>query len=168
MLDLSSAQRWSVIERLQRQMLTSKPGSFQHDRADHAVDLALRPERPVRSRTHTLRTLLQDAGRTVSRRQRRHRRRYVPQPSDDSEPRAYQTPDKRTSQPYDALIAAETDAELRDRLASIPQATECFDAMLGGEPVAQTAHRLGVHDHRIEYLRGWIRRLAREIKGGGE
>ncbi len=154
MNDLPERERWSAIAELQRTMVGSNPGSLRHDSADHAVELALRSERPVRSREYLAKNLLRDAGRTVLRRQRQARRQEVP--SDLHRPC-----DRRPSDPAGALIAADLKALLLQRLAVIPSAVPCLNAMLEGEAAARTAHRLGVPDHRVEYLRGQIRQLAR-------
>jgi len=154
MKNLPEEEWWSAIAELQDEMAGAYPGSLQHDSADYAIDLALRCERPVRSRRFLAKNLLRDAGRTVLRRMRRFR-------GQDAHTDLRYTTDRRSSEPEAIAIARDLESWLRRHLSGEPHAIPCFDAMLKGEPTAHTAERLGVPDHRIEYLRSRIRQLAR-------
>jgi hypothetical protein len=58
------------------------------------------------------------------------------------------------------VSAAELERHIRRESARMPHGEACFDAMLAGELPGETAMRLGVPRHRVEYIRTKIQQIA--------
>ncbi len=164
--------RESVIKSLQ--VITSRhsPGTYEYERADHAVELALSPDRAADSAPYLMRNVDRDARRTLKNKTNPEvffsslEAGLKAKAESDDAPMSVETvlPPAKTPEPIDEVAAAELEGMVRTVVKDIPNGEDCLDAMLHNELPSDTAARLGVPVHRIWRTRSDIRERAEFLR----
>lgn len=152
--------RWDVIQSLHSITRSTDLGTDRHDEADLAIVLALSPNRAVDSALFLRRNVLRDARRI----RRRQIAKMIVVSALVDEVEGAEAFFERSQPPVPSaeatISAAELESQIRRESARMPHGEVCFDAMLAGESPGETAARLGIPRHRVEYVRTKIRRIA--------
>ena len=145
-------ERTSVVNSLQVIASRHNPGSYEYELTDHAVDLALSPDRASGNPAYLTRNVKRDAARFLKYKQdptvflSTLEARLRKKATGDAEPASVETvlPPAKTPEPVDELVAAELEFKVRSVVKSLPIGEECLDAMLEHE----TAKRHGESPRR--------------------
>lgn len=162
--------RASVIQSQQNIARRHSPGSYEYELADHAVELALSPDRAADNPAYLTRNVNRDAARYL-------KNRRTPEvflstleaalkakaAGDEQASVESMLPPAKTPEPVDELAAAELEKMVRTAVKDLPIGEECLEAMLEDEPPGDTADRLGVPVHRVWRTRSDIRERAEVI-----
>lgn len=162
--------RVSVVRRLHSIAASAPPGTETFEIADHAVELALSANRNDVSPALLFRNVWRNA-RFVLRR-RRHRELILDPLTEDTaigrmiaegELRGTSTQDT----PDDQLVAQDLAERIRSEASRRDQrAAECFDDLVAGESLDESARNLRITPRRVKRVRAHIRAVARRLAYG--
>jgi len=160
--------RTSVIQRLQSISGKASPGTETSEIAEHAITLALSAVRIETSPGLFFRNVWRNS-RHVLRRSRR-RRPLIIDALDESTPLgrrvlAGEAPGTAViGTPEEMAITADLEQRIRADVSRLNgRASECFDGLLRGETVAETAMRLNTTPRYVRHIRSKIRQIARRL-----
>lgn len=160
--------RVSVIRRLQSIAEQVAPGTETFEIADHAIDLALSTARVQATPAPLLfRNVWRNARYIV---RRRRAAALVLDPLSEDSPIGRRILDgvlilaSAPHTPEDLLIAADLEARIRCEAARLDRCgAQCFDGLVAGEPLDETARNLHITPRRVKRIRARIRGLTRRI-----
>ncbi len=163
--------RWAAVEQLQRRCANRDPSSFEFEVADHAISLALNPNRPIDA--FFARNVHRDAKSIVARRRRRVRSRFVPLYGRGHDNELALSADVEDGLTKDnaalcdlerSCISADAYARLRAALEKRNRyAPACLDGWRDGQEASETAAALGISRDYVKKLRCLIREIAAEV-----
>lgn len=157
--------RLSVIRRLQFITATFPVGSEASEIADHAIELALSTKRNDRSAPLLFRNVWRNARYIV-----RRRRKFVLDPLTERSAVGRQIVRGELARcgaprtPEELVVATDLAERIRGAAARIDRlGTECFDGMIAGDSLEETAHSLNINTRRVKRIRAYIRWFARAL-----
>lgn len=155
---LSQDIRWDVVGKLYSRLQRLTPGTQEAEAIDHAITLALNLERQA----HNVSFLVYD----VLRNARYSRRRTQKRCGDLSKKlNAYATQiaaHLNCATPKAICIAQEIEAKIRETLAQgDSHMMRCFEGMLLGESISETATACGISRRSVDRARQKIRTISR-------
>jgi hypothetical protein len=160
--------RVGVIRRLQSIIEKVPPGTETYEIADHAIDLALSTNREGRSAALLFRNVWRNARYIL-----RRRRDLILDPLNDDSVIGRQIADGELvgaaapETPEDQLVAVDLAARIRGAAARLDRrGAECFDGLVIGETLVETARSLNITPRRVKRMRAQIRAMARELAYG--
>jgi len=159
------AARVGVVRRLQSISRGVTPGTETFEIADRAISLALSAHRRDASSELLFRNVWRNA-RYVHRR----RRRVILDPFTDDSPLGRKLADGELAvgfaTPEQELVAADLAAHIRLAASSHDRyGGQCFDDLIAGETVKETARKLRITPRRVKRIRAHIRDVARRYLG---
>lgn len=168
--------RWAVVSQFQRRRDRRNVNSFEFEIADHAVSLALNPNR--RFDAYFARNTWRDAKSVVLRQRRRRKARFVPLHTQTEEGNhldlsvevqaALTTEDSALTDTERTLVWTDAYSRLRNALDRRNRyAARCLDAWRDGEEEQETAAALGISRDYVKKLRRLIRETAAEVLSDG-
>ena len=174
--DALAPARWAVISEFQRRRAYRNVNSFEFEITDHAISLALNPNRPFNP--YFLRNAWRDAKSVVLRQRRRHRARFVPLHGQTEEGNHLElSVDVQAAQIIQNSGLADTErafmwVDAYSRLRSVLHrrnryAARCLDGWRDGEEEQETATALGISRDYVKKLRRLIRETAAEVLSDG-
>jgi hypothetical protein len=157
----ASERRFDAVQQLQERRDQLPPGSFKQRAAEHAIDLALSPNRSVSE--HLADDALDNAEYILGR--KKQRSGLVPRPGDDVV-QSSNLPTPLEEVGYESFLK-----ELVARSEEIHEyGRTVLSAMLLRERVSRTAERIDVSESIVVRIRASIREEAKKIcarRGGG-
>jgi hypothetical protein len=160
--------RTSVVLRLQGIAGRAVPGTETSEIADHAITLALSALRVETSPALLFRNVWRNSRHVL--RRRRRRQILTIDSLDESTPlgrrlNSGELDDAVTARtPEDEAIAADLEQRIRVEVSRLnPRAVDCFDGLLFGETVEETAIRLHITPRHVKHVRSSIRRIVRML-----
>lgn len=163
MNDSYMSARWIAFSKLQR-LQGQLYGTRYADDAEHATTLALSEARPTTNPKYLAYDAMRDA-RRIRIRRRLGSAAFPKDAGDDAFNFQIDCFGYYSNQPDQIATANEIEFALRQRLATITNATECLEGLLSGEREEITARRLGLKRYRISELRAIVRQATKEIVG---
>lgn len=166
MVAFTSDIQWDVIQSLQSLCNVHSPGSKQFEECDKAISLALSPDRMVNQ--YLERNVRRDARRSLERTSRdicfsdfcsTSRESGF---SGDSGYSIISVPTREAS-PEEYLIAKELLGVVYSAISQIKHGKECLNGLLSGETVKETASRIGITRHKVEYAKRNIRCVTQKL-----
>ena len=157
MVSFALSPRWGAVARLQKMSSRLNPGNRYADAVDHAITLALSASRDPNDE-YFLWNVLRDSKRVLAR--RRSTPTFTDVESDNAVRAERYLQDRRSYEPSLHVNAKAIEAEIRRSVGKEPHASECLGGMLAGETRGETARRLGIKTHRVDWLRRRIRMAA--------
>lgn len=161
MTDSSMNERFEVIEALQELRERHEVGTYGHERADHAIGMAL--SRGRETSRYLMNDVLRDAGRVLRRRWAAEEGKFV---SLDADPEGnhdgllseslYST----APSPLELLLAEELIRQIRVRLGDEPLALAIFVGLLNGDSIAEIAAENHISVSYTKVLRTRVRDAA--------
>lgn len=152
--------RWTVAGKLYSRLQTLPPGTREAEVTEHAISLALNSGRQSKNATFFFYDVLRNARHSTGRTQVRHSVLFNNLAAHSAQ--ALDSVDYKT--PEALCIADEIEDKIRDAAArSGPHTVHCFDGMLAGESVTETARRCGISTRSVERARQRIREIARPL-----
>lgn len=169
--------RWAVVSQFQRRCGYRDVNSFEFEIADHAISLALNPNRPFNA--YFARNTWRDAKSVVLRQRRRQKARFVPLSGQTEEGNHHElsvevqaaltTQDSPLADTERALVWADAYSRLRSALDQRNRyAARCLDGWRDGEEEQETAAALGISREYVKKLRRLIRDTAAEVLSNGK
>lgn len=166
-----------VVKSLQVRIDSTVLGSLEHDTAEYAIEYALSPRRNPSNEIFFLRDVLRDARKSIL----RHRKRETKlvenvigklSPSvrfndigilaSCRNEAGYGVVDNCT--PEAIFLARELEERIREQVSRLGSlALRCFEDMLAGESLRQTAEALRVSERTVNRYRQAIREVTRKI-----
>lgn len=163
LLPVSGDARVSVVRHLQAIADEVPPGTETSEIADHAIDLALSPTRDDPSPALLFRNVWRNARFIV-----RRRREVVLDPITADSPVGRLLEDgalsavSKPETPEDLIIAKDLAERIRGAADCVDRhGAECFDGLLAGESLEETAQRLHITPRSVRHIRAQIRAFAR-------
>ena len=155
---LSSDIRWDVVEKLYSRLQRLIPGTQEAEAVEHAITLALSAKRRTQNVSFLIHDVLRNAKSSKQRTQKRRGDR-----SKKLNAYATQTATYINCKTPEAIcIAQEIEAKIRETLAlSDPHMVRCFDGMLVGENISETAAACGISRRSVDRARKKIRTISR-------
>ncbi len=155
---LSQDIRWDVVGKLYSRLQRLIPGTQEAEAIDHAITLALNPERQAQNVSFLVYDVLRNA--------RYSRRRTQKRCGDFSKKlNAYATQTAahlNCKTPEAICIAQEIEAKIRETLAqSDSHMMRCFEGMLVGESISETAIACWISRRSVDRARQKIRTISR-------
>lgn len=162
MSNSSLSERFDVVEELQKLRAHHEVGTYQHERADHAIDLALSPRRKVDAFFKD--DLLRDSGRILRRKWASDQGKFM---SFDVSPGGCEdvllleailplVPD-----PAESLLAGELAIQIRTCLSDSAPAMAVFDGLIRGDSIAELACQ---HEISVSYAKALRARIRTETR----
>ena len=159
--------RWRVVQSLQTELSDLNPGTSWHDDVELAITLALSPGRAAENPAFLRRNVIRDARRIRTRKQHPSLFSELSNASEDGGEGGRAVEDRlrpsTVAQPIEHLVAQELQDDLRAAVSTVPLGSVCLDAKLRGETISETARRLGVPRHRLDYTVSQMRLAADQI-----
>lgn len=169
MVSLPPNVRWDVIQSLQEKAQYLNPGSQNFERYDKAISLALNPGRKVDQ--YLERNVLRDARRTLSRENREMPFSVLSggnKGGDDSPQFSAEKMEEGRNHlmPGQRMMAIELVGQIVQAASQIKNGLDCLEGLISLETTQETADRLGITLHQVNYAKDKIREATSEIIGG--
>jgi hypothetical protein len=155
---LSQDIRWDVVEKLYSRLQRLTPGTQEAEAIDHAITLALNPERQAQNVSFLVYDVLRNA-----RYSRRRTQKRCGELSKKLNVYATQTAAHLNCKTPEAIcIAQEIEVKIRETLAQRDShIMRCFEGMLLGESISETATACGISRRSVDRARQKIRTISR-------
>ena len=157
--------RVSVVCRLQSIIEKVPPGTETFEIADHAIGLALSANRDDRNPALLFRNVWRNARYIL-----RRRRELILDPLNDDSVIGRQIADgelacaSAPATPEEQAIAADLASRIRGAVARLDRrGAECFDGLVAGETLLETALSLRITPRRVKRIRAQIRAMAHTL-----
>jgi DNA-directed RNA polymerase specialized sigma24 family protein len=157
-LKLSQDIRWDVVGKLYSRLQRLTPGTQEAEAIDHAITLALNPERQAQNVSFLVYDVLRNA-----RYSRRRTQKRCGELSKKLNVYATQTAAHLNCKTPEAIcIAQEIEVKIRETLAQRDShIMRCFEGMLLGESISETATACGISRRSVDRARQKIRTISR-------
>jgi hypothetical protein len=155
---LATDIQWDVVGKLYSRLQRLTPGTQEAEAIDHAITLALNPERQAQNVSFLVYDVLRNARYSRQRTQKR-----CGDLSKKLNAYATQTAAHINCKTPEAIcIAQEIEAEIRQTLAQgDSHMMRCFEGMLVGESISETATACGISRRSVDRARQKIRAISR-------
>ncbi len=149
--------RWDVVGKLYSRLQRLTPGTQEAEAVDHAITLALNPERQAQNVSFLVYDVLRNARYSKQRAQKRRSELFKKLNAYTRQTAAH----INNETPEAVCIAQEIEVKIREILAQGDSyMIRCFDGMLVGESISETATACGISRRSVDRARHKIRTIS--------